>query len=58
MPAIITSSDAAIRLGVSLRTLARLKATGAIRYVALSAKHHVFRLEDIEAFLNSRLCQR
>ncbi len=55
MPAVISSSDAAIRLGVSLRTLARLKATGAIPYVAMSSKHHAFREEDILAFIAARV---
>lgn len=58
MPTIISSAETAIRLGISLRTLARLKRAGILPYVVLSKRHHAFREEDVISFINSRTTQR
>ena len=55
MSNLLSAESTAARLGISTRTLARLKARGAIPYVAISPRHHVFREADIVAFLESNL---
>ena len=54
MPSVLTADEAARRLGVSIRTLFRLKNRGEIPFIALSRRNHVFRELDLEAFLESR----
>lgn len=55
MPTILSSAEAAIRLGVSIRTLARLKKTGALPFVVMSSRRHVFRSDDVAAFITSHV---
>ena len=55
MPNILSAEAAAVRLGISSRSLARLKARGSIPYVVISPHRHVFRESDIIAFLETNL---
>ena len=55
MPIMLSADEAARRLGISLRTLARLKKTKSLPYVALSSRRHLYREVDIVAFLETRL---
>ena len=55
MPILLSADEAARRLSISLRTLARLKKTKSLPYVALSARRHLYREVDIVEFLETRL---
>ena len=55
---VLSAEEAARRLNVSLRTLARLKKAKALPYVVLSRRHHVFLEQDVAAFIASRVVNR
>ena len=55
MPNILSAEAAAVRLGISSRSLARLKAKGSLPYVVISPHRHVYREADLIAFLESNL---
>lgn len=50
----LTEAQAAERLHVCTRTLRRIRQSGAIRFVAVTARTILYRPEDIEAFVEQR----
>lgn len=50
----LTEAQAAEQLHVCTRTLRRFRQSGAIRYVAVTARTILYRPEDIEAFVEQR----
>lgn len=57
MSALLSPEQAAERLHMSERTLRDIKRKGMIRYVALSARKIVYRVEDCEEYIASRVRQ-
>ncbi|WP_156025101.1 helix-turn-helix domain-containing protein [Sphingomonas phyllosphaerae] len=57
MTTLLTPQEAAKRLLISERTLRDLKRTGAISYVAVSARRIAYREEDLAEFIESRVRQ-
>ena len=51
----LTSSEAADRLGISDRTLRRLRHDGLIRYIAITHHKILYRPEDCDDYVNSRV---
>lgn len=54
MTQLLSEPDAAQALGVSPRTLRKLRAEGKIRYVAVTARSIKYRQKDLEAFTEAR----
>lgn len=54
MTPLLTEPDAAQALGVSPRTLRKLRAEGKIRYVAVTARRIRYRQQDLDAFTEAR----
>lgn len=53
--ALLTPEDAARRMHVSTKTLRALRQRGLIRYVALTERKILYRPEDCDAFIESRV---
>lgn len=52
---LLTEAEAAEALGLSARTLRKLRAGGSIRYVALTARRVAYRPQDLEAYVAGRV---
>jgi excisionase family DNA binding protein len=57
MPRLLTSEEAAERLHISTKTLRQLRARGLIRYVAVTERKILYRAEDVDAFIESKVRQ-
>lgn len=55
MTALLTPEQAAERIRVCVKTLRRLRQEGAIRYVAVTSRKILYRPEDCDDFLASRV---
>jgi excisionase family DNA binding protein len=52
---LLTHDQAAVRIGVCAKTLRQLRKQGLIRYVAVTGRKILYRPEDCDAFLESRV---
>ena len=55
MPTLLSADEVCRRLSISIRTLDRLKRRGELPFVTMSARKHVFRETDVEAFVLSKI---
>lgn len=55
MTQLLTSDEAAARLRVCPKVLRRLRKAGAIRYVALGERRIMYRVEDCDEYIASRV---
>ena len=53
--AMLTSAEAADRLGISDRTLRKLRQEGEIRYIAITDRKILYRPEDCDEYIENRI---